>query len=124
MSTKTTRIISLILMILPSAMLTMSAVMKLIHAPAIVEGFNKSALGNHLILIGIIELVSVALFLIPKTTKVGFLLLCSYLGGAIAVELAGGQPPTAAIFLAIIWISVYLKDKLIFIQTPKAGVIN
>ncbi len=124
MSTKTTRIISIILMILPSAMLVMSAIMKLTHAPAIVEGFSKSALGNHITLIGIIELVTVILFLIPKTTKVGFLLLCSYLGGAIAVELAGGQPPTAAIFLAIVWISVYLKDKMMFVQRSKEEVVN
>jgi hypothetical protein len=93
--------------------------MKLTHAQAIVEGFSKSALINYITLIGIIELVSVALFLIPKTTKLGFLLLCSYLGGAIAVELAGGQAPTAAIFLALIWISVFLKDRSLFLGTDK-----
>src|SRR6266403_497319 len=108
MSAKTKRIISIVLMAIPSLMLVMSAVMKLAHAQAIVEGFSKSALINYITLIGIIELLSVILFLIPKTTKVGFLLLCSYLGGAMAIELAGGQPPSAAIFLAIIWISVYL----------------
>src|SRR6266403_4004410 len=108
---KTTRIISIVLMVIPSLMLIMSAVMKLAHAQAIVEGFVKSGLGNYITLIGIIELVSVALFLIPKTTKPGFLLLCSYLGGAICIELAGGQPPMAAIFLVLIWTSVYLRNK-------------
>jgi hypothetical protein len=120
MSSKTTRIISIVLMVIPSAMLILSAIMKLIHAQAIVDGFSKSALIDYITLIGIIELASVALFLIPKTTKLGFLLLCSYLGGAIAVELAGGQAPSAAIFLAIIWISVYLRNKLMFVQEAKS----
>jgi hypothetical protein len=118
-ATKTTRIISIVLMIIPSAMLVLSAVMKLTHAQAIVDGFSKSALINYINLIGIIELISVALFLIPKTSKLGFLLLCSYLGGAIAVELAGGQAPMAAIFLALIWISVYLKDQSMFLRAGK-----
>ncbi|HWY33384.1 MAG TPA: DoxX family protein [Nitrosopumilaceae archaeon] len=116
---KTTRIISIVLMVIPSLMLVMSAIMKLAHAQAVVEGFSKSALVNYITLIGIIELTSVVLFLIPKTTKLGFLLLCSYLGGAISIELASGQAPTAAIFLALIWISVYLRNRLMFIQAPK-----
>jgi hypothetical protein len=117
--TKTARIISIILMLIPSLMLIISAIMKLTHAPAIVEAFGKSALGNYITLIGIIELLSVALFLYPKTSKVGFLLLCSYLGGAISIELAGGQLPMAAIFLTLLWVSVYLKNKLMFVQKPQ-----
>ena len=49
---KTTRVISIVLMIIPSLMLVMSAVMKLTHAQAMVEGFSKSALINYLTLIG------------------------------------------------------------------------
>lgn len=113
---KTTRIISIVLMLIPSLMLIMSAVMKLSHAQQIVEGFSKSALIRYIDLIGIIELVSVTLFLIPKTTKIGFLLLCSYLGGALAIELAGGQAPMAALFLVVLWISVFLRHRLMFLS--------
>jgi hypothetical protein len=116
---KTTRIVSVILMIIPSLMLVLSAVMKLSHAPALVEAFAKAGLGNYLTLIGIIEIVSVALFLYPKTSKIGFLLLCSYLGGALCIELAGGQPPMAAVFLAIIWVSVYLRNRAMFFQNSE-----
>ncbi len=118
---KTTRILSIVLMVLPSLMLIMSAIMKLAHAPALVEGFNKSGLGNYLSFIGVIELLAVALFLYPKTRKLGFLLLCSYLGGAISIELASGQPPMAAIILSLIWVSVYLSNKPMFIDSPKDG---
>ncbi len=115
---KTTRIISIVLMVLTSLGLLMSAVMKIIGEKEIVEGLSKAGLGNHVTFIGIIELVSVALFLIPKTFKLGFLLLCCYLGGAISIELATGQAPSAAIFLAIIWIAVYLRNQAMFVHQP------
>lgn len=116
---KKTRILSIVLMAIPSFMLILSAIMKLAKAPTLVEGFSKSGLGNYLMLIGMIELVSVALFLFPRTSKVGFLLLCSYLGGAIAIELASAQPPVAAVFLAVIWVAVYLRNKLMFVDQAK-----
>lgn len=119
MTNKTTRIISIILMIIPSLILLMSAIMKLIKAEPVVEGLSKIGLGNYITIIGIIEIVAVALFLFPKTYKIGFLLLCGYLGGAISIELASGQAPSAAIFLIIIWGSVYLRDKNMFLSPLK-----
>lgn len=118
-STKITRITSIVLMIIPSLMLVMSGVMKLIGAQQIVDGLTKGGLGNYITLFGIIELISVALLWMPKTRNVGFFLLCSYLGGALSIELAGGQPPLAAIFLILIWISVFLSDRSLFLKTDK-----
>ncbi|MES2763261.1 MAG: DoxX family protein [Bacteroidota bacterium] len=118
--TKTIRIISIGLMAIVSLMLLMSSIMKLIHAEQIVTGLTKVGLGSYITLIGIIELLSVALFIYSKTYKIGFLLLCCYLGGALSIELAGGQPPSAAIFLVLMWISVFLKDKTMFLLKPKA----
>lgn len=115
MTTKTIRIISIILMAIPSFMLVMSGVMKIAGSQQIVQGLTKGGLGSYITLFGIIELISVALFIYPKTYKIGFLLICCYLGGALSIELASGQPPMAAIFLTLIWISVYLKDKGMFI---------
>lgn len=119
MTTKTKRIISIVLMIIPSLMLLMSSIMKLIGAEQVVTGLTKAGLGNFITLIGVIELLSVALFLYPKTYKIGFLLLCSYLGGAMCIEMAGGQPPMAAVFIAIIWISVFLRDKNMFLVSAE-----
>src|ERR1700749_19439 len=105
MTTKTKRIIWIILMVLPSFMILTSGVMKLAGSRQIVEGLTKAGLGNYITLLGVIELGSLALFIFPKTYNVGFLLLCSYLGGAMSIELATGQPPMAAVFLAVIWLS-------------------
>jgi sorbitol-specific phosphotransferase system component IIC len=107
---------------LPALMLIMSAVMKLTGAEQVVNGLTKIGLGSYITLFGIIELISVALFLYPKTYKVGFLLICSYLGGALSIELATAQPPMAAFFLSIIWIAVFLKDKLMFLIPAKAKI--
>lgn len=117
MSAKTTRIISIVLMVIPSLMLIMSGVMKLIGAEQIVTGLTKIGLGSYISLFGVIELVAVTIFLYPKTYKIGFLLICCYLGGALSIELATAQPPSAAIFLTIVWIAVFLKDKLMFLNT-------
>src|SRR5436305_13647539 len=104
MSKKTIRIISFILTAIPSAMILMSGIMKLAGAEQMVQSLSKIGLGPYVKLLGAIELTSLALFLIPKTSRIGFLLICSYLGGAMSIELAGGQPPMAAVFLAVIWI--------------------
>jgi hypothetical protein len=119
MSTKTTRIISIVLLVLPALMIIMSGVMKLTGAPQVVEGLSKIGLGSLIKLFGVIELISVALLFYPKTFKIGFLLLCCYLGGALSIELAGGKPPMAAIFLTILWIGAYLRDKQLFVTPAK-----
>ena len=93
--------------------------MKLTGAEQVVTGLTKGGLGSYITLFGIIELIAVALFLYPKTYKIGFLLICCYLGGALSIELASAQPPSAAIFLAIVWISVFLKDKFMFLNSEK-----
>jgi hypothetical protein len=108
-------------MAIPSLMIGMSAVMKLAGAEQIVQGLTKAGLGSFVRTLGFIELVSLILFIYPKTYKIGFLLLSSYLGGAMSIELASGQPPMAGIFLAVIWISVFLRDKLMFLSTRKVN---
>jgi DoxX-like family len=102
-------------------MLAMSAFMKLSHSQQIVDGFSKIGLTNYIDLIGGIEIVSVLLLWIPKTEKIGFLLLNAYLGGAISIELATGQFPTAAVILAVLWIALYLKERVLFVATPKVA---
>ena len=116
MSSKTTRIISFVLLLLPSLMIVLSGVMKLTGGQQVVEGLTKMGLGSYIKVFGIIELISVALLLYPKTFKIGFLLLCCYLGGALSIELAGGQPPMAALFLVILWIGAYLREKSVFVS--------
>lgn len=57
-------------------------------------------------IIGLIEFVSVILFLIPRTGVLGTLLLAAYMGGAIAVHLTHGQSVIAPAFIEVIVWSV------------------
>lgn len=61
-------------------------------------------------LLGIVELASVILFMIPRTGILGLLLLSSYLGGAIATHLQHGQNIIfPAAIEALIWIAAVIR---------------
>jgi len=113
---KAKKIISLVLMVVPALLMIFSAAMKFAAAPQVVEGLTKIGFLPYfpLPLLALLEITSVALFLIPKTWRIGFFLMCGYLGGAGAIEIVGHQPPTAFFLLTLFWIGVYLKDQLMF----------
>jgi hypothetical protein len=117
MTAKTKSIVSIVLMAIPILVLIMGGVMKIIGAePAMVVQFlTKAGFGNYLVLLGSTELIIAALLIYPKTNKIGFLLASSYLGGAFCLELSGRQVPASAIFLAILWIAMFLRDKEMFV---------
>ena len=80
-----------------------SGMAKLMQAPILVEALTKINLQDHIVTIGVIEISCVILYLIPKTSNIGFFLMCSYLGGIIAAEWAMGATPTLGIIFAIIF---------------------
>lgn len=56
-------------------------------------------------MLGIVELISLILFVIPRTGVLGTLLLAAYMGGAIATHLEHGESIMApCIITAFIWI--------------------
>ena len=115
MKQKVQRIAWIGLMALPVLMLAMSSVMKLTGSEEIVNGLTAAGFGSYIAVLGIVELLAVVLFVIPATYKVGFLLLNGYLGGAFAVELAAGKFPVAALFLTLLWVSVFIRNRSLFI---------
>ena len=64
--------------------------------------------------IGLIELVSVILFIIPRTGIVGTLLLAAYMGGAIATHLEHRESVIApCVIQAVLWmVAVYRFPEL------------
>ena len=64
--------------------------------------------------LGVIEIVSAILFIIPRTGLLGTLLLTAYLGGAIATHLEHAQPVMSpCIIQAFLWIvAVYRFPEL------------
>ncbi len=66
--------------------------------------------------LGLIELICVALYLLPRTSVLGAILLTGYLGGAIATQVRVGAPLFSTtlfpIYVALfIWGGLYLRDE-------------
>ncbi len=61
-------------------------------------------------LIGVVELVSIALFIFPRTGILGTLLLAAYMGGAIATHLEHAQSIIApCVIQAFLWIVAVVR---------------
>jgi hypothetical protein len=65
--------------------------------------------------LGIIELVCIALYVIPRTSVLGAILLTGYLGGAIATQVRVGAPLLSTtlfpVYVALfVWGGLYLRD--------------
>src|SRR5687767_12298358 len=68
---------------IPALMLLLSAAMKFAKPPPVVEGFKHLGLPESLALgLGVLELGCTLLYLIPRTSILGAILLTGYLGGA------------------------------------------
>ena len=63
----------------------------------------------NIILIG--EIVSLLLFLVPKTQSLGTLMLSSYMGGAIVAHMGQGEPILVqSVVLVMIWVASALRN--------------
>ena len=72
---------------------------------------DQMHLGDWRIIIGIGEFVSALLFLMPKTNKIGTLLLSSYMGGAIILHMTTAQSIVMpSVVLILVWVVGYLRN--------------
>jgi DoxX-like family len=96
------------LVILP---FTMSAIMKLFHVPAAVEGLTHAGIPlGAIVPIGILELSCMVLYLIPRTAVLGTFLLTGYLGGAIVTNIVNRSDFIHAIVVGLfVWAGALLR---------------
>ena len=74
-------------------------------------GFSSDVMWN----IGVVEVICAVLFLIPKTSFVGAILLTGYLGGATATHVRIGDPFMAPVITGIVvWGALGLRQADIF----------
>ena len=100
--------------VVPVFILLSSARWKLTHNAWYVSewgriGYAPGAING----IGIVQLVCVALYLVPQTAVLGTVLLTGYLGGAIASYVRIGEPypvlvPLTTCLLA--WLGIFLRE--------------
>jgi len=98
--------------VLPSLLLIFSAVTKFLAPPFVTEGFTKAGWNaNLLVPLGITELASTILYLIPQTSTLGAILLTGYMGGAIAHHLRLGEPIVFQVVVGVlIWLGLFLRE--------------
>lgn len=65
--------------------------------------------------IGVVEVTSAILLLIPRTSFLGAILLTGYLGGATATHVRVGDPFYMPVIIGVVvWIALGLRDPRIF----------
>lgn len=80
---KTTLWAGRVMSALPVLLILFGSVMKLMKTAAVIEGFVKAGAPERLIVpVGMIELVCVVVYLIPRTAVLGAILMTGLLGGA------------------------------------------
>lgn len=96
----------------PVLLLTMSGVMKLMKPDMVTEGFTKFGYPESVLVpLGVVELVSTLLYLIPQTSVIGAVLLTGYLGGATATHVRMIDPWYMPVILGVvIWLGLVLRE--------------
>ena len=101
---------------LPVLFLLMDGIMKLIKAAPVVEATVKLGYPvTTIVPLGIVLLTCTVLYVIPRTSIIGAILLTGYLGGAVATHVRVGDPLfTHALFPVylgvMIWLGLYLRE--------------
>jgi hypothetical protein len=110
---KVTFWIGWVLSVLPCLLLLMSATMKLSQSEQVVTELGKGGYDPNTILpIGLAELASTILYLLPQTAVLGAILLVGYLGGATATHVAAGDGMfwTPVLIGVVLWLGLYLRE--------------
>jgi hypothetical protein len=113
---KRARLAGRILSGLAIAFLTFDVAIKLVPNKMALEG--TTSLGyqpHHVLVIGLLGLICLVLYVIPRTAPIGAILWTGYLGGAIATHLRLDNPLFSHILFptyvaALIWGGLYLRD--------------
>lgn len=111
-SNKTLLWVGRVLSALPVLALVMSGLMKVTSQPPVMEQLGKAGYtAGAITAIGVVELLSVALYAAPPTSVLGAILVTGYLGGAINTHVRAGEGFAPALILGILaWAGLFLRD--------------
>ena len=104
--------------------LTMDTAFKLVASNMAAEATEQLGYPGRLVpVIGGIEAVLLALYLIPRTSVFGALLWTGYLGGAVATHFRIGNPlfthQLFPIYIAtLLWLGLWLRDRRLRLVLP------
>ena len=102
-----------ILSAVPILLLLFSGVMKVMKPAPVVQGFARYGYPEDLILLlGLLEILSCIVYLIPRTAILGAILLTGYLGGATASNVRIGDRSylITVILGVLVWAGLYIRE--------------
>ena len=103
------------LALLGSAAAKLSGQAKMVDALTGHYGFQAGSLTT----IGVLELVSTVIYLVPQTAFFGAVLLTAYLGGATATHVRVGDPVVVPVLLGVlVWLGLFLRDERLRALAP------
>jgi hypothetical protein len=112
---------------LPAVFLLLDGAAKLFKPAPVVEGTVKLGYGEHTILpMGVVLLVCTLLYLIPRSSVLGAILLTGYLGGAVATHVRVDDPIFThslfpVYFGVLLWGGLWLRDARLRALIPLRG---
>jgi hypothetical protein len=108
-------IINLLATWIPALLVAFLGILKLKGNPRVVEEMSRVGVGRYLRLLGAMEIAFAALFVVPATMKLGFILASCYFAGAIATELSHDVlKVNPFVPIVLLWIGAFIRDRSIF----------
>ena len=94
-----------------ATILAISGILKIAGIHPMLDHFIAMGLSVTLVeVLGAAEVVFSLLYVYPRTSKLGLLLLTGYLGGAIASEIPFHQVMAPVLPLVLVWIAAYVRE--------------
>jgi hypothetical protein len=96
--------------------LVFDGVAKLLRIPPVLEGTRQLGYSTDVVFgLGVTLLTCVLVYLVPRTSVLGAVLLTGYLGGAIATHVRVGNPLLSHVLFptyvaALVWGGLFLRD--------------
>jgi uncharacterized protein YjeT (DUF2065 family) len=102
----------IILSALPSILFIFTGIFPFINPAAAQQGTaHMGYQAHHSVLIAVLEIGCAIIYMIPRTSVLGAILLTGYLGGATASHIRIGEPPVAPLVVAaFVWLGIYLRE--------------
>lgn len=101
-----------VLTVLIGLLLLFSGIMKIVGGPDLEKGFEQLGLPPSIAVpLGVVEIACVLIYLFPRTTVLGAILLTGYLGGAICTHWRVGDLFVwQVVFALLVWLATALRE--------------
>jgi hypothetical protein len=107
---------SVIITAIPALLIIMSGFAKLAGTKQVVETMTKIGALQYMKVFALAEILFAALFVIPATNGLGFVLCVCYFSGALATDLTHGRKVVApVVFLVMLFVVEWLVNSSIFL---------